>query len=156
MPDKKGRLTPMERTFAKHAAATGDNHYAAHKAGYSFPNVMGPTKASNPAIQAEIARQQLEMLWTRGLGSAVKAHIEMIESASTPAGARVQAVKLMYEQTLNVRDAAQGKAPHEMTAEELAKAISEAKLQAAALENIKAERASPIIEHEPAKPDLFD
>lgn len=149
----------MERTFAKYAARTGDNVYAATKAGYVQPGTMGAIQAHKPAVQAEIARQQLEILWGEGLPLAVSTHLALLRNESTPAGARVQAAKLMYDLTINKRDGAgSDKAPHEMTPEELAKAIADAKLRAAALEHVKADRANPIIEGEAIeKPraDLF-
>ena len=156
MPDKKGRLTPMERTFAKVAAETGDHHYAAHKAGYAHPQTVGAHKMHDPAIQQEILRQQKARMMCEALPIAVATVIDNMTNNAAPFSARNNAAGLVFKYAFGDNAGAQGKAPHEMTAEELAKAISEANLQLATLQSVKADKAKPIIEHEPAKPDLFD
>lgn len=148
-------MTPQERAFAGAMAATGEPQLAAHKAGY-----RGSGSASlalqRPAVQAEIARLQTERLFNEVLPLAVKVHLQILEDPKTPAGARVQAVKLAYDRTLGTDSAGGGKDPHEMSPDELAKAIAEAKLRAAALEHAKADRARPIVDLEAvAENDLF-
>jgi hypothetical protein len=107
----------------------------------------GGVRASQaPHVQAEIARIQTERLFNEVLPLAIQVHSDVLTNPATPAGARVQAVKLAYDRTLGGDAASSEKQPHEMSAEELAKAIAEAKLRAAALENVKADRAKPVIE----------
>ena len=149
MPLKNGRLTPPERTFTKEYAMTGNAIYSATKAGYSSPQPRSSELLQKPAIQAEIARQQQEILFRDALPAAVNCLISIVKDARAAAGARVQASKVILDRTLGQDDATGGKEPHEMTAEELAKAIAEAKLRAAALESAKADRARPIIEADP-------
>lgn len=144
-------LTRRERTFAAAFAATGSTVEAAKKAGYS-PTSGAATKAlARPDVQAEVARAQMERLFSEVLPLAVQVHIDLLSSPTTPAGAKVQAVKLAYDRTLGVEGADKAKQPHEMTPEELAKALAEAKLTAAALESVQADRARPVLEHEPAE-----
>lgn len=137
MPMNDGRMTPQERVFSEKMAATGDKHYSAYAAGYSQPAVGAHRALQRPAIQAEIARIQQERLFNELLPAAVNCLSEIITSPKMPAGARVQAAKLVFDRTLGADDARQGKEPHEMTGEELANAIN-------TLERIAAERAKPV------------
>lgn len=148
MPLKNGHMTPSERAFTQTYAKTGDGHYSAEKAGYGTPRARASDLLQKPAIQAEIARQQQEILFRDALPAAVNCLISIVNDARAAAGARVQASKVILDRTLGHDDANGGKEPHEMTAEELAKALAEAKLRAAALESAKADRARPIVDAE--------
>ena len=132
----------MSQTYAK----TGDKAYTAYVAGVSpTSNAVGKA-LQRPGVQAEIARQQQEILFQKALPAAVNCLISIVNDAKAAAGARVQASKVILDRTLGQDEAFGGKEPHEMTAEELAKALAEAKLRAAALESAKADRARPIID----------
>lgn len=137
MPRKKGGLTRQEKVFAETIAGTGDKHYAAAKAGYSQPAVGAHRALARPIVHAEIARIQTDRLFNELLPAAINCLAEIIASPKAPAGARVQAAKLVMDRTLGGDDARQGKEPHEMTGEELANAIDQ-------LERIAAERAKPV------------
>jgi hypothetical protein len=136
-----------ERRVAAAIAATGDKGYARHVSGFRRDGV--DKAVMRPPVQAEIARIQTERLFNEVLPLAVQVHIDLLTSPATPAGAKVQAVKLAYDRTLGVEGADKTKQPHEMTPDELAKALAEAKLKAAALESVQADRARPVLEHEP-------
>ncbi len=129
-------------------AATGDKQYSAKEANYAHPDQMAHKLLARPAVQAEIVRQQQERLFNEILPLAVKTHKELLTSATTPAGAKVQAIKLAYEHTLGQEDAANHKEPHEMTGEEIAKSIAE-------LERIAAGRAKDVTPSGPADGDVF-
>jgi len=145
MPRKNGHLTAMERGVAAQMAATGDATYTAAKLGMSGPGVY--KAIARPAVQAEIARQHQEMLFTELLPLAVAAHKRILSDPRSPAGAVVQAVKLAYDRTLGADEANRTKEPHEMTPEELATAIG-------TLERVAAERAKPVSQLEPEE-DIF-
>lgn len=148
MPDKKGRMTHQEKAFTEAYAATGQASIAGRMAGYKSD--ASPSQLlQRPAIQAEIARIQTERLFNEVLPLAVKVHIDLLQNSATPAGARVQAVKLAYDRTLGTDASASDKQPHEMTADEIAKALAEARLRAATLESVKADRAKPVIDVSP-------
>jgi len=149
MPIKGGKMTPQERTFADRFAATGDKKYAATAAGYGSPTQRGNEALAKPAVQAEIQRRQVERLWNDALPAAVDCLISIMTDAKAPAGARVQASKVTLDRTLGMSEGKEGKEPHEMTPDELARALAEAKLKAAHLENVKADRARPIVDVEP-------
>jgi phage terminase small subunit len=150
LPDIKGRFTAQERTFSEAYAATGDRGYSARVAGLAQPNTAASKMLAKPAIQAEIARIQTERLFAEVLPLAVEQHLMLIKSDKTPAGAKVQAIKLAYDRTLGGDGAKIGKEPHEMTGEELAQAI-------ASLESIAAARAKPVQEvQEHQSPDIFE
>ncbi len=156
MPIKGGKQTINERAFAQHYAMTGDRTYAATKAGYAEPSGAASRALQRPAVQAEIAKIQQERLFSEALPAAVQCLISIVQDAKAAAGARVQASKVILDRTLGLDEALKGKEPHEMTPEELAKAID-------ALERVAAERArqvtsSSAIDDAPAAPEkgVFD
>lgn len=145
MPLKSGRLTPQERVFVRYMAATNDQHYAATKAGYSQPANKGAEKAK--ALAQEVRAEQIRRLESEGLPLAVDVHLELLRDKATPAGAKVSAVKLMYDATFLRPDGdANAKEPHEMTAEELTERIAQ-------MQREKANRAIPVIDAEPSSID---
>lgn len=149
MPLKSGALTGQERKVAEVYAVTGDQGYSAHKAGLTQP---GASKAlSRPAVQAEVARLQVERLFVEALPAAVTCLVSLIKNEKAPAGARVQAAKVVMDRTIGAGDAGASKEAHEMTGEELARAIDE-------LTRVAAERARPVnqIEDKTIEPGIFD
>jgi phage terminase small subunit len=146
MPLKNGHLTSQERRFADAMAATGDKTYAATKAGYKHPHVVGHIVAAKPAMQAEIAKRELARLFEEGLPAAVNHLVECVRDAKAPHNAKNMAAKIILDRTLGQQDAFKGRDPHEMTPDEIARAIEEFK-------RIASERARPIVEHEPAPVD---
>lgn len=147
MPTQRGALTAAEKTFAAAYATTGDSAYSAQRAGYRT-TAGGSMALARPAIQAEIVRLQTEKLFATILPLAIEQHEKLLRNDATPAGAKVQAIKLAYDRTLGLGEGGEAKEPHEMTAEELDAAIQ--KLRRAA-----ADRAKPVIEHDP-DPGVFD
>ena len=153
MPDKKGRFTPQERVFISAMAATGDHRYAAEKAGYRYPNNAGPQKAQDPAVQAAVLREQTARVTNELLPLAVDATRDVLQNG--PAGARVQAAKLVFDYTIG-RDGAGGdRGLGDMSAADIAKELAESRLRVAALETVQADMARPILELEPAGEGVF-
>lgn len=148
-------LTRAQKQFAVAYAATGALAASAKKAGYAH-HTGGIHALENPAVRAEIARIQTERLFNEVLPLAVQTHIDLLTNPATPAGARVQAVKLAYDRTLGGDGATADKQPHEMTPQELQKALDDARLKAAALESVKADRARPVIDDQAEKGDIFE
>lgn len=147
MGNQRVRLNPQQRAFASNYAVTGDPVYSATKAGYNkSPAPRASQNLALPHVQAEIARIQSEKLFNEALPAAVNCLISIISSDKAPAGARVQAAKVVLDRTLGAEDAGKGKEPHEMTPEELATAIS-------ALERAAADKAKPV---KPNKADVAD
>lgn len=136
-------MTQREKSFAAVYATTGDSRYSAEKAGYSSPAQRGSGALQKPAIQAEIARVQRERLFSEALPAAVKCLIDIVTDSKAAAGARVQASKVILDRTLGQDDNGEVKEPHEMTADELSRAITR-------LEQVAAERAKPVIQGESA------
>lgn len=118
-------------------ASTGDGKYAAHAAGYAQPGRDAVRNMSKGAVLAEIAKEQQARLFSEALPAAVGCLIDIITNPKAPAGARVQASKVVMDRTLGVEGAGSTKEAHEMTAEELAKAIEE-------MERVAAGRAKRI------------
>lgn len=141
MPLKGGKLTPQERTFAKHLGATGDATYAATKAGYSHPGVQGSQVSGRPAVAAEAQRHALAQIQNQVLPLAVSRHIALLTDKKTKGPTLTKAIDLAYKYGLNAENAAKPKEAHEMTAEELALAID-------ALQRAAADRAKPVIDLE--------
>lgn len=145
MPLKTGKLTPHERKFAEAYAMTGSQKYAATQAGYKgHTGAVGALQ--RPAIQEEIRRVQMERLFQDVLPLAVQQHLALLEDPKTPAGAKVQAIKLAYDRTLGSQEGAESKAPHEMSADEIQRELTASKLRLAALESAKADMAKPVID----------
>ena len=149
-------LTRREKVFAAAYAASGSTVEASRRAGYS-PTSGAATKAlARPDVNAEVARVYTERLFNVLLPLAVETHEEILRDPKTPAGARVQAVKLVYDRTLSTDHASADKQPHEMSAHELERALADAKLRAAALASVQADRARPVIEGEPLEQPAMD
>jgi len=144
------RRTDAELAFADHVAKYGDPTEAARRAGFTQPSRDASRLMARPGVQAEIARIQTERLFSEVLPLAVEQHLALLHNKATPAGARVQAIKLAYDRTLGGDGAAPTKEPHEMTAEEIAEAIGR-------LEAVAAARAKPIDQAHVAPPndDVF-
>lgn len=137
MPAKGGKMTPQERVFAEKYAVTGDKTYSAAVAGYAHPRQRGVNVFAKPEIQAEIRKEQVMRLFKEALPAAVNCLVSIITDSKAPAGARVQASKVVFDRTLGTQEGQEGKEPHEMTSEEIAKAIAQ-------LEQVAFERAKPI------------
>lgn len=125
MPLKNGHFTPLERRFIDAMVRFGDAPAAAWRAGVSGPMTAGYTMLAKPAIRAEVARQAEERLFTEGLPKALEAHMRLLDDRATPAGARVQAIKLVYDRTLGSGDdEGAEKEPSDMSAGELQRSIA--------------------------------
>lgn len=150
MPLKSGQLSPTERAVSDAMAATGNVRYAAAETGMTVNSVR--RAVARPEVQADIARRQTELLFTEALPAAVQCLVSIIRSDKAPAGARVQAAKVVLDRTLGSEDAGKQREPHEMSPDELAKEIDK-------LTRIAADRAKPIVEQEavekPSSIDLF-
>ena len=139
---KKGEgITPQQRAFVTAYVANPDVKAAQRVAGYTEESGGGYKALRKPAIAAEVARLQLERISNTVLPLAVDVHIELLTNKNTPAGARVQAVKLAYDRAFGDGASDKMKEPHEMSAEEIAKALM-------ALQREASERARPVIEGE--------
>jgi phage terminase small subunit len=146
MPDKTGRLTPMERQFVKHYASTNDAAYSAAKAGYGAPATRGSELAHKPAIVAAARAEALETLAGRILPLAARRHLEMLNDKLCTGQTLNRAIELAYKYGFGDQADKPAKQPHEMTGEELAEAIS-------TLKRAAADKARPVIEHETPEAD---
>lgn len=115
----------MERVFIERMARTGDQTYAAEKAGYRNPVVTGSKLMAKPAVKAGVLRKADEYLHSEILPLCLEQHKMLLEAASTPAGARLGAIKLGYDETRGRQlDAGKvEKEPSEMTYDELQASI---------------------------------
>ena len=125
VPLKNGRKTRQEKAFIMHYVNTTDGHYAAEKAGYGTPRSRSSELLARPAIQEEIARQQTARLFNDLLPLAVNCLQSIMVSERSPAGAKVQAAKIVLDRTLGQDDAMRSKDPSEMTPDELQRAIAD-------------------------------
>lgn len=147
MPLKSGALTPQEKAFIESYVVVCDAQEAAKEAGYAQPRSQGYQVLQRPHIQSEITKIQQERIANTLLPLAVNAIERLLISEKTPAGAVVQAAKLVMDRVLG-ESGADSKEPHEMTGDELANALAKLRQEAA-------NRAKPVIEHEPA-PNVLD
>lgn len=125
MPLKSGLITPKERAYIDGVVSHGDIHEAARQAGYrDVPSAVCRLQRS-PEVQREIVARQQDRLVSEALPLAIDTLIAVLRSPSTPAGARVQAVKLTLDKAgIGQPDAVEGKDPCEMSGRELDQAIS--------------------------------
>lgn len=153
MPIKSGELTRQERLAAQAYAETGDKRHATRMAGYSHINTTHGVLA-RPGVQAEVVRIQTQILLTEGLPLAVRAHLDLLDP-KTPAGARVQAVKLMYDRVLGPEKGASDKDVSTMTPAEMAEEF--ARLTREAADRAKLIEATDVeVVEDPPRGGIFD
>lgn len=147
MPLKTGELTKNEKAIADAMAASGSQSYVRATTRIS---AAGVSKAlARPAVQAEIARIQVERLFSEALPAAVDCLVSIIRSEKAPAGARVQAAKVVLDRTLGSDEAGDSRDPSEMSPEELSREIEK-------LTRLAADRARPVLDIEPNAPSIFE
>lgn len=139
-------MTYAEKRIAEVMAETGSRKLASIEAGVSPTSGAVAKALARPAVQEEIRRQQVEKLFKDALPAAVTCLIGIMTDDKAPAGARVQASKVVLDRTLGAAEDGTRKEPHEMTAEEIADAIGK-------LEAMAAERAKPVISAQPVPND---
>lgn len=130
MPNQKGRFTDKEKKFAQELAVLGDATKAAKMAGYSYPAQAAQHLRHNTAVQAEVVKIQIERINNHLLPLAVTAIERLLIDPKTPAGAQVQAAKLVFDRALG-ENATSDKAAHELTGDELSAQIDRLRLEVA-------------------------
>lgn len=153
MPTKTGRRTDKEALFIGHLASTGDATFAAMKAGYSVPAVDGWKKAHNPVIQEAVKKAQIARLNNDLLPASLDVLSEIL-TGKNKAGKdviasnrdKLTAAQIVLKYSLGGKDDGEAKEPHEMTPEELQARID-------TLRRAQADKARPVIEHEPDPPE---
>ena len=150
MPLKDGSLTAQEAQFAGYMAATGDARYAAAKAGYSKPEIVGYAKANNPALSATIRKAELARLNNDLLPKSLDLLERVILDDKEATRNRITAAQTVLKYSLGARDGGEEKEAHEMTPAELQARID-------TLRRTLADKARPVIEGEAveAKGDVF-
>lgn len=129
-------------------AISGDKHSALRRAGYS-PHIQTADKMMRKAhIMAEVRRQEELRLNLECLPAAISLLQRALTDDTFPANSRVAAAKIVMDRTIGKEDAAAGKEPHEMTAEELQRAIEQ-------LEREAGNRAK-VINPDASKDDVFE
>lgn len=108
-------------------ARTGDQEYAAHKAGYSAPAVSGSQLVRRPDVMAEVRLETSRILARAGVIAAERLAKIVADPKSKDSDA-IAAAKVILPQALG--QAADGKQPHEMTGEELQRAIDQLRREA--------------------------
>jgi hypothetical protein len=153
MPLKSGRLTRKELAFVDVMASTGDPTYAAKKAGYSSPQPAGSQNMANLAIQVAVKEREHAALITELLPKSTKMLGKALDGPVN--GAAMKAVEIVFKRAYGEEAGGIGKAPSEMSPDELGAALDKLKRELS-------ERATPIIEAEPIeqedipKEDIFE
>lgn len=122
--------------------ATRDQGYVTYKTGVSQPNVS--RTLARPEVQAEVTRREQERLSTELLPLAVDQHKALLASDRTPAGAKINAIGLVYKHTLDADSGQNAKEMHEMTWEELDAERRRLAARAVAIDYVLSDRAEPI------------
>lgn len=146
MPTKTGRRTDKEALFIGHLASTGDATFAAMKAGYSQPAIDGWKKSHNPAIAEATRKVQIARLNNDLLPKSLDLLERVITDDKEATRNRITAAQTVLKYSLGARDGGEEKEAHEMTPAELQARID-------TLRRTLADKARPVIEHEPAKPE---
>jgi len=151
MPVKGGKLTPREAAFVGHMAASGDPTYSAKMAGYQTPAVDGWKKSQSPIIAAATRKAQLVRINNDLLPKALDLIERVIMDDKEATRNRLAAAQIVVKYSLGGKDDGETKEPHEMTPEELQARID-------TLRRAQADKAKPVIEHEPEPPEsgVFD
>lgn len=131
MPLQDGRMTRKEQDFALEYSRHGDRRAAELKAGYASGE--GYVVLARPEIQRMVVAQQTARLTTDALPLAVGTLIDIMGNSKAPAGARVQAAKVVIDRAMPLHEDGRPKELHEMTPDEIAAAISRLESTAAAL-----------------------
>jgi len=141
MPDKSGRMTYQERVFVEQYARTGDAVYSAAKAGYKHPRASASQNLAKPTIQARVEKVR-DYLRSTGLEIGVSVLVELAQdrTGKTPATVRRAAASDLVKHGKGEIVGILDKEPHEMSGEELARAIERLDI----LEEEKMKRAKPV------------
>lgn len=141
MPIKGGRMTLQEERFIEVMAKTGDPAAAAKLAAYKSPSSAAKLM-DRPAVQAAIRDRELAMINNELLPLANATLKRALQEDSVPWGAKMKAVDIVHKRAFSDQEGGSGKAPSEMSPDELA----------AALDKLKSELADrsrpPVIEHD--------
>ena len=138
------------REFIRHYALTGNCEYAVEKAGFadqSYGRLLLRQSQIREAIRLEIERQ----LTVTALPLALNTVINVMRSPNASHRDKLTAAKIIVDRTgLDAVAGAEGKAPHEMTRDEIIAKIAQ-------LEAERAERAIPInpAPEQPEEGDIF-
>lgn len=146
-------FTTKERAFIKEYAATGNRQHAAKVAHYAGNNISAVMQ--RPAVLAAIAAEQERRVYEELLPAAVNCLRELITNNNTPAGARVSACKIVFDQSIG-RESEKNreKAPHEMTGEELQSTLDRLRHEAALRAHEIIDGVAEAVEETPES-DLF-
>ena len=149
MPLKSGKLTAKEALFVGHMASTGDPRYAAKMAGYSQPAADGYKKANDPALAEATRRAQIKRLNNDLLPKSLDLLEHVLTDTKEATRNRLTAAQTVLKYSLGQSEGADAKEPHEMTPQELQDRID-------SLRRAMADKAKPVIEHEPEQGDVFE
>ena len=125
MRPRNGDLTPQEKTFVKHAAATGSLAYAGYRAGYADPDKSAYRVVARPEVANAIRAEQVKRLEKDALALAVDFIISTLQDDKAAPKIRLEAAKVTLSYTLGRNAEAAEKAPEDMTAEEIAARLAE-------------------------------
>lgn len=119
-----GHLGPTDAKVAEAFVRLGGDRAAVAAVTGTYPQHISRA-IGKPHVLHEIARLELERLVTEGVPAAINCLVEIASNKRAPAGARVQAAKVILDRAFAGEDATNERAPHEMTAEQLAERIAQ-------------------------------
>jgi hypothetical protein len=144
VPITEAELTAMQERFAKGFASTRDHVYAATKAGYRSPAVRGYDVLKHPAVAARVD-ELIKEKFVRYAEDVPDVLATIMYDIKAKGADRIKAATLIakgagYDAEKDNSDLQ----PHEMTPEQLAKALNLKRVQLDALEQVAADKARPI------------
>lgn len=139
---QRPNLTRGQRAFAEAFARLGNREAAEQEAGLT-PG-YGYKLLLRPDVQSEIIAREHARLISEGLPAGLDALIEIARSTKAPAASRVAAGKALLDRALPIMGEARQKDLHELSPDEISKAIAN-------LEGMAASMATPV-----SAPDPFN
>ena len=145
MPRPNGIFTPQEKAFVAYMAETGDQTYAARRAGYSSPQQRGSANMAKPAVLAAVREAQQALLYGQMRDTALRVVQQIMSDETASNRDRISAAKIVLDKTDAAPDSAGERDISSLSAAELARLTEEARARLEALRII-----SPVIDAEAA------
>jgi hypothetical protein len=152
MPLKSGAKTAQEAAWVGHMARTGDPVYAAAKAGYGSPAPRATENMQKPELMAEVQAETRRILARAGVIAANRL-AQIVSSPTSKDSDAIAAAKVILPQALGTE--ADRKAPHEMSGDELQRAIDQLRREASERAKVIDAEVVPQVEDATAN-KLFD
>ena len=143
-----GHLGPTDAKVAEAFVRLGGDRAAIAAVTGTYPQHISRA-IGKPHVLNEIARLELERLVTEGVPAAISCLVEIASNKRAPAGARVQASKVILDRAFAGDDATNERPLHEWTAAQISERIEQFERRALAARNITPEPEIQAVDVDP-------